>query len=476
MILAVHEKILDSPGMAVVMTRLFSFWGGGALAGILYVILSITSLLFWRIRCGLEDCFLYSPWDLLDRSWWLWGALFYAVAGVLCLELPKNRLTGTFLAAGTVFYAGLVGYGYAVTGYVCPACWKFAAIGALLAVFYWVLPDKKPGYTTYISVGPARALAVVVLALLIVNPGTEPVAALPATAVVTAGVESQSDSTKKAGPEPVEKAASYKLRVSTPDGEETYLDLREKPALFFAAWCPHCPEALKDAARLLPGKRPYLIVTYLREGDIGKAKAKLAENGLTGEPYYLVQSPPEGVQGVPSLVWWDGGEVMHVEGAALIKKELGVPELLGYAEIPNPPDGGGKNAALAAALINGKIVQPGEVFSFNRAVGPRTVSRGFVEGRSVVETVYGPKVVPDVGGGVCRASTALHLAVLDAGLEVVEHHNHSMPVSYAEPGRDAAVAWPYWDFRFRNTAGKLLVIKTRSDYGRLRVELWVQRK
>lgn len=446
------------------------------MVGISYAFLSVASLLFWKIGCTSGACSIFSSWGLLDRSWWLWGALYYSVAGILCLGLPKNRLTGAFLAAGAVFHAGLVGYGYVATGSVCPVCWKFAAMGVLLAVFYLISPDKQPGRMVYVSAGPARALAVVVLALLIVNPGTEPVAALPATAAVAAGVESQSDSIKKAGPDPVEKTAPYQLRVSTPDGKETYLDLREKPALFFAAWCPHCPEALKDAARLLPGKRPYLIVTYLCEGDIGKAKAKLAENGLTGEPYYLVQSPPEGVQGVPSLVWWDGGEVKHVEGAALIKKELGVPELLGYAEIPNPPDGGGENAALAALLINGKVVQPGEVFSFNRAVGPRTVSRGFVEGRSVVETVYGPKLVPDVGGGVCRASTALHLAVLNAGLEVVERHNHSMPVSYAEPGKDAAVAWPYWDFRFRNTAGKLLVIKTRSDYGRLRVELWVQRK
>ncbi|MGB9804294.1 VanW family protein, partial [Desulfofundulus sp.] len=115
---------------------------------------------------------------------------------------------------------------------------------------------------------------------------------------------------------------------------------------------------------------------------------------------------------------------------------------------------------------------PGEVFSFNRAVGPRTVSRGFVEGGSVVETVYGPKAVPDVGGGVCRTATALHLAVLNAGLEVVERHGHSMPVSYAEPGKDAAVAWPYWDFRFKNTSGKTLAIKTRNDQGNLRVELW----
>ncbi|MDQ0287520.1 putative membrane protein [Desulfofundulus luciae] len=447
--------------------------------GLFYLLLSLAALAFWLLEpsCASGACSAVAQLDsFLGRPWWLWGALYYSVAGILCLGLLKNRLTGTLLAAGAVFHAGLVGYGYAVTGHVCPACWKFAAIGALLAVFYWGLPDKKPGHTAYVSAGPARALAVIALTLLVVNPGTKPVAVPPATAAAMAAVtESQSGSFKTGEPKATNETAPDQIRVFTSDERETYLDLREKPALFFAAWCPHCLEALRDAARLSPEKRPYLVVTYLREGDAEKAREKLAENGLAGESYYLAENPPEGVQGVPALVWMEGSELRHVEGAGAIAEKLGIPKLLGYAEIPSPPDGGGKNAALAAALINGKIIQPGEVFSFNRVVGPRTVSRGFVEGRSIVETVYGPKAVPDVGGGVCRTATALHLAVLKAGLQVVERHDHSMPVNYAGLGNDAAVAWPYWDFRFRNTSGKTLAIKTRSDHGKLRVELWALR-
>jgi hypothetical protein len=56
----------------------------------------------------------------------------------------------------------------------------------------------------------------------------------------------------------------------------------------------------------------------------------------------------------------------------------------------------------------------------------------------------------DVGGGVCRTSTAVHHAVLKAGLKVVERHSHSIPVEYAKPGFDAAVNWGVWDYRFLN--------------------------
>lgn len=295
------------------------------LVGFFYLFLSLAALGFWLLEpsCASGACSAVTQLNsFLGRPWWLWGALYYAVAGALCLGLPRNRLTGAFLAAGATFHAGLVGYGYAVTGYVCPVCWKFAAMSALLTASYWVSPGKRPGRTAYISAGPARAVVVMVLALLVVNPGTKPVTVPPSTtaaaAAVTTGAESQSVTRA------VEEESRYQLRVFTPGGADTYLDLREKPALFFAVWCSHCPEALKEAAKLPPEKRPYLVVTYLRERDAEKVREKLAGAGLAGEPYYLLQSPPEGVQVVPSLVWWDGG-IKCVTGSIAVAERLGLP-------------------------------------------------------------------------------------------------------------------------------------------------------
>jgi hypothetical protein len=250
--------------------------------------------------------------------------LFYAVAGFLCLSFRKNRKAGAFLAAGAVFHAGLIAYGYAVAGLVCPACWKFAAMDTLLAVLYWVLPEWRPMWAAYVSGGPARALAVAALALFLASPQTGQPLPVPGSKVESR--PAIADTGNKTGSIPatgtVQKAAPLlsaagaspcHLQVSTPDGRSVCLDLKQKPALFFAVWCPHCDGALQDAAQMESKKRPYLVVTYLRDGDAEKVKDKLAKNGLSGEVYYLAEKTPAGVQGVPVLVHWDGKVIKFKE-------------------------------------------------------------------------------------------------------------------------------------------------------------------
>ena len=120
--------------------------------------------------------------------------------------------------------------------------------------------------------------------------------------------------------------------------------------------------------------------------------------------------------------------------------------LLGKATLTS----GSQNALLAARLVNGKVLKPGEVFSFNRIVGPRTVYRGFGKGQSVVKTMYGYEVASDIGGGVCQTSTVIYQAAKKTNLKILERHAHSLPVGYAPPGEDAAVAWGSLDLKFKN--------------------------
>ena len=61
------------------------------------------------------------------------------------------------------------------------------------------------------------------------------------------------------------------------------------------------------------------------------------------------------------------------------------------------------NAALAAGPLNGLCMEPGEVLSFNEAVGARTQERGYL---SAPEPAYGENI-SGVGGGICQVSTAL---------------------------------------------------------------------
>ena len=126
------------------------------------------------------------------------------------------------------------------------------------------------------------------------------------------------------------------------------------------------------------------------------------------------------------------------------------------------------NIALAAKLVDGTVVDPGETFSLNAAMGPRTANRGFD---------YAPVIAADnvlrqgVGGGICQYATTLFNAVFFAGLPVVERDAHSLYISHYPIGRDATVAWGAIDFKFKNDAGKSIMIRSWIDGGALTVAL-----
>lgn len=106
----------------------------------------------------------------------------------------------------------------------------------------------------------------------------------------------------------------------------------------------------------------------------------------------------------------------------------------------------GVNIRLASAKINGKVLAPGEVFSFNDYVGPRTIEGGYKPAHAYING----KIVDDVGGGICQVSTTLYNSVLFADLETVDRRNHMFTVSYVPLGRDAAVSYGDTDFKFKN--------------------------
>jgi vancomycin resistance protein YoaR len=126
------------------------------------------------------------------------------------------------------------------------------------------------------------------------------------------------------------------------------------------------------------------------------------------------------------------------------------------------------NIALAAKLVDGTLVESGETFSLNAAMGPRTANRGFD---------YAPVIAADnvlrqgVGGGICQYATTLFNAVFFAGLPIVEREAHSLYISHYPIGRDATVAWGAIDFRFRNDTGKSVMIRSWIDGGALTVAL-----
>lgn len=130
-----------------------------------------------------------------------------------------------------------------------------------------------------------------------------------------------------------------------------------------------------------------------------------------------------------------------------------------------------QNLRAACRRLNGVEVPAGGVFSFWKQLGRTTRGRGFTEGRELRSGC----MVPNLGGGLCQLSGLLHAAAIEAGLEVIERHEHShrLPGSPLPPELDATVFWNYVDLRFtapfdwhlecRLTATHLLVaIRTAS--------------
>ena len=125
------------------------------------------------------------------------------------------------------------------------------------------------------------------------------------------------------------------------------------------------------------------------------------------------------------------------------------------------------NVEVAASKINGKVIAPGESFSYHRTVGDRTRANGYVPGPAF----SGGKVVSAIGGGICQVSSNLYVSLLLAGIEPTEHHYHGLPVDYVPKGLDAVIAKNIKDLKFKNTTNHNIIIDAVAKDGVLTVNL-----
>lgn len=143
-----------------------------------------------------------------------------------------------------------------------------------------------------------------------------------------------------------------------------------------------------------------------------------------------------------------------------IKERIGT----GYSEFAGSIPGRIHNVALAASKFNGVLIPPGETFSFNDVVGDISAATGYQSAYIIKD---GRTVLGD-GGGVCQVSTTLFRAAMNAGLPIVERHEHSYRVHYYEeggfkPGLDATVFTPTDDLKFKNDTPGYILIQTKTD-------------
>jgi len=126
------------------------------------------------------------------------------------------------------------------------------------------------------------------------------------------------------------------------------------------------------------------------------------------------------------------------------------------------------NIHTLARALDGTLVGPGETFSLNETIGPRTAARGYQEAPAIING----RLVPSLGGGICQVATTIFNTVFESGLPVVERRNHSFYISSYPNGRDAAVAWGGPDFKFKNDTGHWVLIATSFTNSSVTVSLY----
>src|ERR1035437_6613511 len=148
---------------------------------------------------------------------------------------------------------------------------------------------------------------------------------------------------------------------------------------------------------------------------------------------------------------------------------LGIKELLGdghslfYHSIPSRIH----NIVLGTSRITGVLVAPGEVFSFDKALGDVSAFTGYQQ----AYVIQNGKTVLGDGGGICQVSTTFFRALLNAGLPIVERNAHAYRVGYYEedspPGIDATIFVPSVDLKFKNDTGHYILIQSKIDLNNL---------
>ena len=166
-------------------------------------------------------------------------------------------------------------------------------------------------------------------------------------------------------------------------------------------------------------------------------------------------------EGTGKLVFAEGAEPEFTTADAEAFGPLG---LVSEFTTKTPGENRVYNIHLMADTIDGYVVWPGEEFSVNEVVGPRTEAKGYKRDGAII----GGEVTccdepANVGGGVSQYGTTIYNAIFFGCYEDLEHTPHSIYISRYPEGREATLGYPQPDVRFRNDTDAPVIIKNSYD-------------
>lgn len=208
----------------------------------------------------------------------------------------------------------------------------------------------------------------------------------------------------------------------------------------------------------------HFVSSGMKEGRVGKAdfdvRAYMKNNldlltvygvkDLSAYYYHYIQSGKE-------------------EGREAVSKtdKANVNEIAAFATAYNTEEDRAVNVELAAARINGMVIQPGDTFSFSNSIMSRTTGNGYV----MAPSFAAGRVVSSVGGGICQVSSTLYVTMLLSGIPASERYPHSLQVDYVPEGLDSAIVEGVKDLRFKNPYEYPVCINAATRDGKLTVSI-----
>jgi vancomycin resistance protein YoaR len=176
-----------------------------------------------------------------------------------------------------------------------------------------------------------------------------------------------------------------------------------------------------------------------------KSVARMADEILNDpHAFYKLDSRPE--DDVTKLAWADGSAITEPVSEFTTHHQCCQNRVT--------------NIHVIADTVSGLYLFPGETFSLNEYVGPRTREKGYL----VDGAIRGGYHVNEVGGGVSQFTTTLFNAAFYAGLDLNEYQSHSVYFSRYPFGREATLSNPRPDLVFTNSTDyPVLVWSTYDD-------------
>jgi vancomycin resistance protein YoaR len=163
------------------------------------------------------------------------------------------------------------------------------------------------------------------------------------------------------------------------------------------------------------------------------------------------------------------GEVDEPDFARSEAEELGIEqEVSSFSTSLVPGQPRNTNLQRAANLIDGSLILPGERFSLDEAIGPRTEERGFVENGYIDHG----ELISVVGGGVSQMGTTFMNAAWFAGIELVTFQPHSFYFQRYPMGREATLSWQTIDVVVVNDSPYGILVSSEADEHEVSVTFW----